>query len=547
VPLNFPNSPGIGSVYTDATSGFSYEWDGTLWKSYSAASSSNIKILDDISGSFNGSTQTFALTSGGISFVAANAQSLIITLGGVTQEPGVDYTVNATNITFTTAPDALLSFSGISLGPAVPITYANDGNIYIRNTYTGAGTTGPFNFPETYSVGYLDVYRNGVRLSSGSDFVGTSGTNFFLTDAAAVNDEIEAIGYKIASIVNASTNFDNLNVTGITTTGRLQVTTNANIVGVVTASSFVGNVTGNATGLSGTPNVTVGVVTATEFGVTGSTNTLTAGGLSVGVVTATTLKVGTAVTINAGIVTASSFVGNVTGNLTGNVTGTASTASFATTSFGLSGSPNITVTNITGVTATFTGNVSIAGTLTYEDVTNVDSIGLVTARTGVKVTNGGVDITAGGLNVTAGVSTFLGEQRISTGAEKVFRTNGNTVSLVYNSSASSGGNVGYTTNPSGDITLDVIGIPTASTFDDHAITFTVIVNNTGTARTVTAVNLNGVPETIRWAGGSLASAISGVTTTTGHTFFTFTGINTVGSASTAANYQVFGVVSGGFW
>ncbi len=42
--------------------------------------------------------------------------------------------------------------------------------------------------------------------------------------------------------------------------------------------------------------------------------------------------------------------------------------------------------NITGAAATFTGNVSIAGTLTYEDVTNVDSIGIITARSGVIVT-----------------------------------------------------------------------------------------------------------------------------------------------------------------
>ena len=34
---------------------------------------------------------------------------------------------------------------------------------------------------------------------------------------------------------------------------------------------------------------------------------------------------------------------------------------------------------------TFNRNVSIAGTLTYEDVTNVDSIGLVTARNGIEV------------------------------------------------------------------------------------------------------------------------------------------------------------------
>ena len=315
--LNFPNSPTIGQVYTDTTSGFSYEWDGTVWKSYSPASASNIKILDDISGSFNGVTQTFALTSSGVSVLPANAQSLLITLGGVTQEPGTDYTVSTTNITFSDAPDVGLNFGGVSLGPAVPITYANDGNIYIRNTYTGAGTTGPFSFPEGYTVGYLDVYRNGVRLRSGSDFVGTSGTNFYLTDAAAVNDELEAIGYTITSIINASTSFNNLNITGITTTGRLQVSSNANIVGIVTASGgFVGALTGTATGLSGTPNITVGVITATEFDISGSTNTLTAGGLSVGIVTATTLRVGTAVTISAGVVTATSFVGSGSG-LTG--------------------------------------------------------------------------------------------------------------------------------------------------------------------------------------------------------------------------------------
>jgi len=49
--------------------------------------------------------------------------------------------------------------------------------------------------------------------------------------------------------------------------------------------------------------------------------------------------------------------------------------------------------------ATFTGNVSVAGTLTSEDKTNIDSIGIVTARTGVR-------INSGGLVVSSGVSTF---------------------------------------------------------------------------------------------------------------------------------------------
>ena len=60
--------------------------------------------------------------------------------------------------------------------------------------------------------------------------------------------------------------------------------------------------------------------------------------------------------------------------------------------------------NITGI-STFVGfvefkdNVSIAGTLTYEDVTNVDSVGLITARSGVR-------ITTGGLIISSGVATF---------------------------------------------------------------------------------------------------------------------------------------------
>ena len=63
------------------------------------------------------------------------------------------------------------------------------------------------------------------------------------------------------------------------------------------------------------------------------------------------------------------------------------------TAAGLSGTPDITVGNIVGAAATF------SGVLTYEDVTNVDSVGLITARTGVRVT-------AGGLIVTAGISTL---------------------------------------------------------------------------------------------------------------------------------------------
>ena len=91
----------------------------------------------------------------------------------------------------------------------------------------------------------------------------------------------------------------------------------------------------------------------------------------------------------SGVVTATSFAGPLTGNVTGNVTGsiTGNVTGTATTATALSGSPSITVTDITA-----SGNVSIAGTLTYEDVTNIDSVGLVTARDGIIVTGGSVGI-----------------------------------------------------------------------------------------------------------------------------------------------------------
>ena len=81
-----------------------------------------------------------------------------------------------------------------------------------------------------------------------------------------------------------------------------------------------------------------------------------------------------------GVATATTFSGNAT------------TATTATNAQGLTGTPAITVGNVVGAAATFSGNVSVGGTLTYEDVTNVDSVGLVTARAGINVIAGGADL-----------------------------------------------------------------------------------------------------------------------------------------------------------
>ena len=313
--LNFPNSPTVGQIYTDSTSGFSYEWDGTVWKSFTGASSSNIKIIDDISSSFNGSTQTFPLTANGSAISPPTSQSVIVNLGGVIQDPSDDYTISGSNITFTTAPASGLTFSAVSLGPAVPIDYANDGNVYTRTTFTATAGQTNFTVTGTYTVGYLEVYRNGVRLTSGSDFTATDGTTFVLADAANLNDEIESIAYNVATIVTTAGQFDNINVTGISTLTGQTNASNINATGVVTSTAaIVGSaVTVRSTGI----NAGVGIVTATEYDITNSSNTFNATGVSVtGVVTSTAAIVGSAVTVRStginvtGVVTATSFVGS---------------------------------------------------------------------------------------------------------------------------------------------------------------------------------------------------------------------------------------------
>jgi len=105
-------------------------------------------------------------------------------------------------------------------------------------------------------------------------------------------------------------------------------------------------------------------------------------------------------TNGAGYITTSFTDTNQLTNGAGFIT---SSDSITGTASGLSGSPDIAITNITGIAASFTGNVTIGGTLIYEDVTNVDSIGYGTFRSGVEVQGAGSTTTT--LNVT-GVSTL---------------------------------------------------------------------------------------------------------------------------------------------
>ena len=114
--LNFPSSPSVGQIYYDETAQYFYEWDGVVWKSITQSSSSHIQILDDVSGSFNGITTSFSITSGSVSIQPESSEAVRLNLGGVIQDPANDYSVSGSNLIFSTPPTGGLTFSAISLG-----------------------------------------------------------------------------------------------------------------------------------------------------------------------------------------------------------------------------------------------------------------------------------------------------------------------------------------------------------------------------------------------------------------------------------------------
>ena len=154
---------------------------------------------------------------------------------------------------------------------------------------------------------------------------------------------------------------------GITGAGGL------NITGVVTATSF----SGNGAALTG-----IDATSIKDPAGNVKIQAQASGAVYTGIHTFTTAH-------------ATTFVGA----LTGNPTGTIQTAA----------QPNITSLG-TLSSLNVSGNVSIGGTLTYEDVVNVDSVGVVTARAGLKVTGGtsyfaGAIAAAGAITGTASTAT----------------------------------------------------------------------------------------------------------------------------------------------
>lgn len=149
-------------------------------------------LTDTFSG--DGSTVAFTMT-----VAPANTSSILVAITGVVQDPST-YSVSGTTLTFSAAPPSGTSNISVRyLGiPASGVTTTAYRTV-TEFTATAGQTT--FSVP-SYTVGYIDVYRNGVRLGS-ADYTATSGTTVVLANACTVGDLVVTESFYVSSVLNA--------------------------------------------------------------------------------------------------------------------------------------------------------------------------------------------------------------------------------------------------------------------------------------------------------------------------------------------------------
>ena len=178
--------------------------------------SGNYLKLDDISSGFNGSATTFNLTSGGSAHYPGSAFSILVSLGGVIQEPESAYQINQNQIIFASAPNSTDDFFCISLGE--PLSIGVPGNGTVNGEQLNSQVNGSFN-----------VNTSGIITATTFDGTLTGGFNVGVGTFTQIH---------VGSAVTA--NASGVNVTGVGTFSGVKI---GGPAGIVTATSPSGIVT----------------------------------------------------------------------------------------------------------------------------------------------------------------------------------------------------------------------------------------------------------------------------------------------------------------
>lgn len=190
-------------------------------------------LTDQFSG--NGSTTAFTM-----SVAPATTSSILVAVTGVVQDPST-YSVVGTTLTFSAAPPSgtgniSVRYLGIPASGVTTTAY--------RTLTEFTATAGQTTFtPPSYTVGYINVYRNGARLGT-ADFTASNGTTVVLAQAAAVGDLVTTESFYVSSVLNAIP----------ATAGS--VSTSYLVDGSVTQTKLGTNVAGNGPAFSAYSNTT---------------------------------------------------------------------------------------------------------------------------------------------------------------------------------------------------------------------------------------------------------------------------------------------------
>jgi len=207
--------------------------------------------VDDISSSFNGSTTAFTLQVSGSNVSPGTANDIIVSLGGVIQNPNQDYTIAASTLTFTTAPASGLSFFALVLGQSIDSSVVTpaDGSV------TGTKLSSPLDLPDNQKIRFgtgndLEIFHNGSQ----SKIVDTVGNELRIN--------ANTIRFRAAADDETYANFID--------DGAIELFHN-NVKKIETASggiSLTGGAAANITALSDGATITIDMATACHHSVT---------------------------------------------------------------------------------------------------------------------------------------------------------------------------------------------------------------------------------------------------------------------------------------
>jgi hypothetical protein len=140
-------------------------------------------LLDQISGGFNGTASGFTMsTAGGAQGVIPGlAQNVLLSLGGVIQQPGVDYSISGSGLTFTTPPVSGTTFFATVLGDAQSVGTPSDGTVTPASIASGYD----FAFPNLNVTGVVTI-ASGSAASPSLTFTGDLNTGLYSPGADQV-------------------------------------------------------------------------------------------------------------------------------------------------------------------------------------------------------------------------------------------------------------------------------------------------------------------------------------------------------------------------